>query len=208
MSVKRSAISSLVVFVLVSGTAVAGTMTARAATPECGPGCIALADLEFGPADLTAVAGLHKPVILSPKAPVATEDWQLTDKGSVPNLFAQGLVTAEMNTLFPEDEGYEVQYTPDGVASGRCLGLRAAARNHERVRLEPCGAGQDTIWIADQADREGRYEPLVPGSDTVPAGPVLTGGNIGTALTVQTVSLTGGVVSSDQVWQAVFGVQS
>jgi hypothetical protein len=212
VSLKRSTISSLVVIVLVSGTVVAGTMTAMAATTECGAGCMALANLDFGTTDLTAVAGGHasvqKPVILSPAAPVAAEDWQLTDKGAVPDLYAEGLVSTEINTLFPDFEGYEFQFTPDGVASGLCLGLRAAARNNERVRLERCGVGPDTIWVLDQNVREGRYEPLVPGSDTDPTPLVLTGDKIGRTLTVQTISDTGGVVSADQVWQAVYGVQS
>ena len=211
MSVKRSTISSLVVLVLVGGTAVAGTMTASAATTACGSPCMALANLDFGTGDLTTVSGgsasVRKPVILSPAAPVAAEDWQIAAKGTVSELYAEGLVTAELNTLMPGYEGYEIQFTPDGVASGLCLGLRTAARNYERVRLEHCGAGQNTIWVADQGDQQGRYLPLIPGSDTDATPLVLTGDKIGATLTVRTASLTGGVVSSDQVWQAVYGVQ-
>ena len=212
MSVRRSTISSLVVLALVSGTAVAGTMTARAATTACGAGCMALANLDFGTSDLTAVHGgdasVRAPVFLSAAAPVAAEDWQVTDLGSVSALYPQGLVPAEVNTLFPGYEGAEFQYTPDGVASVLCLGLRTAARQNERVRLELCGAGPDTVWVVDQGDHEGRYAPMVAGSDTDPTPLVLTGGQTGRALTVQAMSGTNGIVSADQVWQAVYGVQS
>jgi hypothetical protein len=63
-----------------------------------------------------------------------------------------------------------------------------------------------TIWVGDQADHSGRFEPLVPGSDTgSTSGLVLTGSATGRALTVSQVLVSDGVIAPDQMWQAIYG---
>src|SRR6202043_3337913 len=47
---------------------------------------------------------------------------------------------------------FEIEYAPFGVDSGLCMGVAAAAFNHEGVTLQPCGVSAKTVWIADIFD--------------------------------------------------------
>jgi len=188
----------------------AATLPAGAATAACGTGCMTLFNQDFGNGYVAAVSGgiavIGQPVRLSPAAASQAEDWQLSAKGTAADLATQGLVSSEVATLFGQDEGYEVQFTPDGVASGLCLGLATAAHQGERVTLRRCGVSSRTIWVGDQADQSGRFEPLVPGSDTSStSGLVLTGSGAGKVLTVSQVSVSAGVIAPDQMWQTIYG---
>ena len=211
MSVKRNMIASLAALVIAGGAAAAGAQAASAATTACGSTCMTLFNSDFGRADVMTVSGtnasVRAAVNLSPGSRTQTQDWRISSQDQVPDLYKQGLVTAKMAALYGQDEAYEFQYEPDGILTGLCLGLPAAARQHEQVRLEPCGVNADTIWIYDRADPKGRFAPLIPGSDSS-ASPllVLTGGKVGNALTVEPVSVKSGVIATDQMWQSANGV--
>lgn len=210
MSVRSKAIGGLAVLALAGGMGTAGALAAGAATSACGTGCMALFTEDLGSGYVTAVAGgaarIGRPVILSAAADSATEDWQLSTLGTAADLYAQGLVTAAVAAGWGPEPGYEIQYTPGGVASGRCLGLASAARNGARVSLQACGVSSKTIWIADVGDRNGRFEPLIPGSNNSTTSPlVLTGSNPGRPLVIREISGSSGTIAPDQMWQAVYG---
>jgi hypothetical protein len=210
MSVTGKAALGLAALALAGGAGLAAASPAGAATTACGTGCMTLFNQAFGNGYVAAVTGgipvIGVPVRLAAAAASPAEDYQLTDKGNVAALAAQGLVSTEVATLFGEDEAYEFQYTPNGTASGLCLGLATAAHAGGRVTLRLCGVSARTIWVGDQADQTGRFEPLVPGSDTTStSGLVLTGAAAGQALTVSQVSVSDGVIAPDQMWQSIYG---
>jgi hypothetical protein len=210
MSVTGKAALGLAALALAGGAGLAAASPAGAATTACGTGCMTLFNQDFGNGYVAAVAGgipvTGATVRLSAAAASRAEDFQLTDKGNTADLAAQGLVSPEVGTLFGRDEAYEFQFTPQGVASGLCLGLAAAAHEGGRVTLRRCGVNSRTIWVGDQADQSGRFEPLVPGSDTEStSGLVLTGSATGRALTVSQVLVSDGVIAPDQMWQSIYG---
>jgi hypothetical protein len=200
----------LVVLALIGSAGLSVPLSANAATPACGAWCTTWFNNDFGNGYVIAVSGRAaksgKAVILSPAANSATEDWTLVDKGSVAQLYTEGLVTSEVATGWDGDEGYEIEYSPDGVASSLCIGLASTAHNGARISLQACGMNSKTIWVVDQQDHSGRFVPLVPGSnDSLTTPYVLTGSSTGKALTTEEISGSSGIIDADQMWQVVYG---
>ena len=69
------------------------------------------------------------------------------------------------------DPAFEIEYTPNGVDSGLCVGVASTAVQEEGVTLQECGASSKTVWAVDLYDQPvesfttGDY-PLINGSDT------------------------------------------
>ncbi len=69
------------------------------------------------------------------------------------------------------DPAFEIEYTPDGVDSGLCVGVASTAVQEEGVTLQECGASAKTVWAVDVYDQPIEsfflnYYPLINGSDT------------------------------------------
>ena len=69
------------------------------------------------------------------------------------------------------DPAFEIEYTPDGVDSGLCVGVASTAVQEEDVTLQECGASSKTVWAVDVFDQPIEsfflhYYPLINGSDT------------------------------------------
>jgi hypothetical protein len=69
------------------------------------------------------------------------------------------------------DPAFEIEYTPDGVDSGLCVGVASTAVQEEGVTLQECGASSKTVWAVDVFDQPIEsfflgYYPLINGSDT------------------------------------------
>jgi hypothetical protein len=69
------------------------------------------------------------------------------------------------------DPAFEIEYTPDGVDSGLCVGVSSTAVQEENVSLQECGASSKTVWAVDLYDQPIEsfilgYYPLINGSDT------------------------------------------
>ena len=47
------------------------------------------------------------------------------------------------------DPAFEIEYAPDGVDSGLCLGLASTAVSGEGVSLQECGTTSRVVWIQD-----------------------------------------------------------
>jgi hypothetical protein len=209
VSITGKAAMGVAVLAITGGAGLIATLPAGAATPACGTGCMTVSNQDFGEGYVAAVSGgaarIGQRVRLFPAADTSTEDWQLTIKGTAADLYAQGLVTEQVAALFGQDSAVEIQYTPDGVASGLCLGLASAARKGERVSLERCEVNSKTIWVGDQADQSGRFVPLLPGSDTTSTAQLVLTGR---TLTVTPVSVSSGAIAPDQMWQTLYGLLS
>jgi hypothetical protein len=187
MSIKSKVFAAAATLTLVGGVGAAGAMSASAATPSCGASCIEVFSHDFGSHHtpnfvldtLRQGEKVGQPQILfrtSNSDPA--EDYTISYQGLVSDFYAAGLVSAAVDlhygggaTLgagtFPDDEAYEIQYSPYGVDSGLCSGVASTAVSGEKVTLEPCGVSAKTVWIVDSADSTfSGYVPLINGSDT------------------------------------------
>ena len=178
--------------------------TASAATPSCGGSCVDPFSYQFGtftaPAYVLDVFQQHirigQPVILfrSSNNDLA-EDFKPELQGTVSDFYAAGLVSsalalhygctgmiavagAQIPCIGPDagtnDYALEIEYPPDGVDSGLCVGVASTATQGEGVTLQECGASSKTVWVVDQADSSSpdtnptltEYAPVINGSDT------------------------------------------
>ena len=235
----------------VLGTAV----TANAATPSCGPTCVDIFSQEFGhhnvPNFILDVYQQHirigQPIILyrSSNNDLA-EDFRLQFQGTVADFYLAGMVSAGLalhygcvpndspggptcfgTNLSFNDPAFEIEYTPNGVDSGLCVGVASTAVQEEGVTLQECGASSKTVWAVDVFDQPIEsfflhYYPLINGSDTNFSQPfVLTYPNSGYPTDkprpqLQVDNLTGFTqgfppilnypsINDNQMWGADFG---
>jgi hypothetical protein len=187
MSIKSKVLAAAATLTLVGGVGAAGAISASAATPSCGFGCVDIFNHDFGTHKtpnfvldtLRQGEKVGQPQILFRVANSdPAEDYTFSYQGLVSDFYAAKLVSAAVDlhygggaTLgkgkFPDDAAFEIQYSPYGVDSGLCMGVAATAVAGEKVTLQPCGVSSKTVWIVDSADtvRHG-YVPLINGSDT------------------------------------------
>jgi hypothetical protein len=174
MSVKAKIAAGAATFGLVGGgLAMAGTMTASAATPNCGANCTSIFTQKYGPQYLIDVfqarAAAGTPVILFQRSNSdPAEDFVVADLGTVHSFYNNhGLVTPAFDRTYRSDEAYEVQYEPYGLNSNFCLSTwsNETPQPGYKVRLEPCGQYSNSIWAADT---DGRTAPQ--GSSVVTDG--------------------------------------
>jgi hypothetical protein len=164
--------------------------TANAVTPACGSNCTDLFTRNFGtypnPGFLLDVLRegelIAQPLILfRPSNSDPAEDFTVSYQDYVSDFNAAGLVsnaldlhyggagcedydatTAKCLTYYPDDEAFEIEYSPYGVDSGLCMGTATTAVNGTKVSLQPCGVTAKTTWIIDEADAIGITPPPVP----------------------------------------------
>jgi hypothetical protein len=162
----------------VVGLGTVATPPASAATPACGPGCIAVFSPEFGTHDdprfveavLDGVGAVGQPLVLQ-RAGGSDPSEDFTPRGGlVSDFFAAGMVSAAVDAHYGGLRAAQLEYAPSGVASGLCVGLAGTAYEHGPLGLQPCSVPGTTVWIVDTADSpataaEG-YSPLVNGSTT------------------------------------------
>ena len=158
MSVKAKIAAGAATFGLVGGgLAMAGTMTASAATPNCGTTCAQIFTQKYGPQYLVDVfqarAAAGTPVILFQRSNSdPAEDFVVNDLGTVHSFYNNhGLVTPAFDRTYRADEAYEIQYKPYGLNSNFCLSTwsNETPQAGYKVRLEPCGQYSNSIWAAD-----------------------------------------------------------
>jgi hypothetical protein len=161
---------------------------AGAVTPSCGDNCLDLFSNTFGsysqPNFLLDVLRqgekVGQPNILFRTSNTdPAEDFTIAYEGLVSDFEAAGLVskaldlhyggagcedydatTAKCITFYPDDDAFEIEYSPFGVDSGLCMGTATTAVNGTEVSLQPCGATAKTTWIFDVADGFG--PPTLP----------------------------------------------
>jgi hypothetical protein len=176
MSIKSKVLATAATLTMVGGLGAAGTLSASAATPSCGNSCIDIFSYEFGHHSSpnfvldvsrgTAKAGT--PIILYRSSNKdAAEDFTVSFQGTVNDFYDAGLVSSALDLHYSHFYAYEVEYSPNGVDSGLCVGVGSTAGNKTPVALEPCGASSKTVWVVDSYDTiRGGYVPLINGSDT------------------------------------------
>jgi len=167
MSIKNKLAAAATALTLIAGVGVAGTLTANAATPRCGPGCTELYSRAFGPVwvlnVIRHVGRAGQPTTLARASRANNgEDFVVYRLGRVQDFFRAGLVSGGLNALYGKLFAYEIEYTPNGAFSGLCLGVRTAPGAGTPVVLEPCGLNARTVWIVDPVKtRSGLFPALV-----------------------------------------------
>jgi serine/threonine protein kinase len=130
-----------------------------------------------------------QPIILFRTAKAdSAQHWIVPLQGTTANFYAAGRVGVAVaqhygcipRVNFPNcygqtadtvnDPAFEIEYAPNNVASGLCMGVASTAVQGGVVTLQPCGVSARTVWIADTfgspSTLSNGYVPLINGSDT------------------------------------------
>jgi hypothetical protein len=178
MSIKVKMLAAAATLTVAGGLGTAGTLPASAATPQCGPHCIQIFSAKFGAnanpgfveTVFQGIPAVGVPTILHP---VSTSDPAgdliVPLAGSVSMFYADGLVSAAVNSHYGSELAVQIEYAPLGKATGLCAALATTAYQNEGLTLQPCSTPGTTVWIIDTADSPATAPsrfPIVNGSTT------------------------------------------
>jgi pimeloyl-ACP methyl ester carboxylesterase len=175
MSKTRKAIASAALLSAATGLYGASTLTAHAATPACGPGCLEVFSPRFGTASNprfveTVLGGSAKtgtPLVLGRASDSSTASDIIPHLNKVAGFYASGMVSAGVNEHYGSLPAAQLEYAPSGHATGLCVGLERPAYSGESLSLQPCTVAGSTVFIVDIPDAsKAGYTPLVIGSTT------------------------------------------
>jgi hypothetical protein len=166
MSLKAKIAAAAATFALAGGgLGMVGTLSASAATRSCGPGCIDVYTLKFGPRfvldTFQARAAANQEVILfQASSSDRAEDFVIKDLGTVRSLYTtrrHSLITPQFNARYGSFHAFEFQYAPLGRKSGFCTSTwpGVIAQAGYKVRLEPCRHYSNSIWAAGPISHHG-----------------------------------------------------
>jgi hypothetical protein len=225
MSTKSRILAAAATLTMVGGLGTAGALSAQAATPPCGHHCIDIFSREFGthhhPNFVLDVwrqsARVGQPIILYRTSNTdKAEDFTISFQGTVSDFFAAGLVSAALNLHYSHNWAYEIEYSPNGVNSGMCMGTASTATDRTPVVLVSCGASAKSVWVVDSQDSIGAgYVPLINGSTTnfshpsvlhYPGNAFPTDTPRPQLNTFQLQKYSNGTVFDNELWGANFGV--
>jgi hypothetical protein len=160
MSIKSTIITVAAALTVAAGVGVGVGAAAHAATPKCGSQCSDFYSRAFGSASV--LDALNRPGRLAVLARASRasqgEDFSVDALGPVRDLAKAGLVAGGLNALYGGLLAYEIEYTPGGSPTDRCLGVASTPAAGTPVALEPCGVTARTVWIFDP---DGAYYVLI-----------------------------------------------
>ena len=169
MSFKSKALITAATLTVVGGLTSAATLSASAATPECGDACISIFSRILGTNVVETVldgeAKVGQPVILSPASSSDPSQDFFFGLQLVSDFFEAGMVSAEVNSHFGSRNATQIEFAPFGDDSDLCVGLETIAFQNEGLTLQPCTAPGTTVWIVDTPNPEGFFT-IVNGSTT------------------------------------------
>ena len=176
MSIKRKMLAAAATLTVAGGLSTVGTLSATAATPQCGPHCIQIFSAKFGTkahpnfveSVFQGIATAGQPTIVAP--PSSSDpagDLIVPRAGTVSDFFAAGLVSAAVNQHYGSEMAVQIEYAPLGKPTGLCSALAATAYQNEGLTLQPCSTPGTTLWIVDRNDSlNTKTFPIVNGSTT------------------------------------------
>ena len=175
MSITRKIVMTAAALTLSAGIGAAGTLTANAATADCGRGCVDLHSPAFGTAspptyvlDLPSHPFQTVSYLTLARASGASqgEDFALSNDGTVHDFVLAGIIAAGMDTkAFTGLTVFEIEYGPKGAPSGNCVAVPAAPGAGTALTLRPCGVDARTTWIFDpQSAIQGSAGALISGA--------------------------------------------
>jgi hypothetical protein len=138
----------------VSAAATLSVTAATAATSQCGMACVSIFNKGLGlpgPVEdiLGGVATVGQPVILKMDSNSDPSEDTMAHTGSVSTFYASGMVSADANSHFAGLTAAQIEYAPNGVGTGLCVGLASLPYENEGLTLQPCSTPDVTVWILD-----------------------------------------------------------
>jgi hypothetical protein len=216
MSIRSKVITAALALSVVTGVAAAGTLAANAATKDCGALCTDLFSAALGtakhPGYLLNVVDQAKQAGQPVNLAAATytnpgEDFVLSYEGRVSDFYKAGLVSAGLDSLYPNLGVIEIQYGPKAKPSDLCVGTGTTPGADTPVTLQQCGMTVETTWIVDPVTTSaGTYDELISGAtaSSFQHPYVLTAGSPGEQLV--TAALAGGDPAlTHQLWGSIQG---
>ena len=176
MSIKRKMLAAAATLTVAGGLSTVGTLSATAATPQCGPHCIQIFSAKFGTkahpnfveSVFQGVGVVGQPTVVAPASSSdPAGDLIVPRAGTVSDFFAAGLVSAAVNQHYGSEMAVQIEYAPLGKPTGLCSALAATAYQNEGLTLQPCSTPGTTVWIVDRNDSLNTTTfPIVNGSTT------------------------------------------
>ena len=225
MSITSKVLAATATLAIVGGVITVGTMSAKAATPQCGPRCVGIFSRAYGTPEhpnfvetvRDGVAMVGQPTVLVAASNSNPAEDFMPHGGSVASFFAAGMVPAAVNSHYGSLNAVQVEYAPLGVPSGLCAGLAHTAYQNEGLTLQPCSVPATTVWILDTTVSPAPgYFALVNGSTTDFRRPFAMTYNVDPARRAAQIRVGHLRVSNDkgegegtvpdtQLWGSVFG---
>ncbi len=176
MLIKRKVVAAAAVLSVAGGLGTLAAVPASAATPQCGASCIEVYSAKYAtPTSLgfveTVLLGIPLRGVPTEVRPASSsnpaEDLIVPLKGTVSQLYAQGMVSATVSAHFTNETAVQIEYAPYGHATGLCTAVAVTAYQDEGLSLQPCSTPGTTVWIIDTVDASSASAfPIINGSDT------------------------------------------
>ena len=160
MSLKRKA-RTVAAALIVGGVSAIAAQAASAATPACGPTCLSVFSSELGtyasPNFVEHVFGgkarIGRPTgLTTASSSDPSEDFINPHPGTVADYYAMGMVSAAVNRHYGTLTASQLEYTPEGIPSGLCVGIATEPFQGEALSLQSCTIPGRTVFIIDTAD--------------------------------------------------------
>jgi hypothetical protein len=228
MSIKSKVLVAAAVLTLAGGLNIVRTVTASAATPRCGSGCVEVYSAKYATATSlgwveTVFLGIPVQGVPTEVRPASgsnpAEDLIIPTGGPVlvSTFYAEGMVSAAVDAHYGSEPAVQIEYAPYGKPTGQCTAVAVTAYQDEGLSLQPCSAPGTTVWIIDvndspaTASQTPSHFPIVNGSDTDfihPFAMTILGNPAHqpfTPIIMQHLTGNPGNVPANQLWGAAFG---
>jgi hypothetical protein len=179
VSIKTTVRTVMATLTIAGGVSAAAPLPASAATPACGPHCLAVFSSELGtyarPNFVEHVFGgtasVGQPTgLTTASGSDSSEDFINPHPGLVSDYYAMGLVSGDVNRHYGTLTASQLEYAPSGMPSGLCVGVATDPFQGEALSLQPCTVPGRTVWIIDTKDSPAtaaaHYFPIVSGATT------------------------------------------
>jgi hypothetical protein len=228
MSIQSKVLAAAGVLTLACGLSGIGTLSASAATPQCGGGCIEVYSAKYATA--TSLGWVETVFLGIPLQGVPTEVRPASGSNpaedlivptgkpvTVDTFYAEGMVSAAVDAHYGGDPAVQIEYAPYGKPTGLCTAVAVTAFQDEGLSLQPCSAPGTTVWIIDIGDslatamQVPSHFPIVNGSDTDfvhPFAMTILGNpasHLFTPIIMQHLIGNPGNVPANQLWGSAFG---
>src|SRR5260370_16692277 len=157
MSIKSKVLAAAATLAVAGGLSTGGTLSASAATPQCGQKCIQIFSAKFGPGFIeTVFLGIPAPgvptILHRASSSDPAEDLIVPLAGPVSMFYKLGMVSAAVNSHYGSEPAVQVGYAPLGVPTGLCAALATTAYQDGGLLLPPCITPGTTVWLIDFAE--------------------------------------------------------
>lgn len=197
MSLKLKLLAGLAALGIAGGGAALAVPHASAMTQHCDWYCATMSSQAFGDKEVIAAGN---PISLRAPGFNPNEDFIGHALGTASNLAQIHQVPASEAAIYADEVVYELGFAPHGQLPTQCLGASGSA-----IVLQPCGV-PTTLWIGVHRDSQGFFSPFVNVGASATSIHVLTASAAGGPLTLSPMSISGGVVASNQMWESQIGI--